>query len=288
VTDRPVVADPAQTELDRLYLGYHGPYGLDLRAGRMAYTLDNQRFVGIAPWRQSYRSFDMVSAAIGPPGGWRARYAYVDAVNFNSGARPSLAGHLIHASRSFGPGTFSAYAYLLDWGAEERARLSSGTFGARLAGRRPVGGSAVFYEAEYARQVDHGENPEEFALDYALFGIGVRRGAWSLEVAWEMKDGDGTSAVQTPLGTNHGKNGYADKLVVTPPEGSHDRYVRLRMDMKSWSWLVAYHDFQAVQGGADLGRELDFQARSSPTQNLSFHAKAARYWADTLSTDTTK
>ncbi len=288
VTDRPVVADPALTEVDRAYLGYRGPLGLELRAGRIDYVLDNQRFVGIAPWRQNHRSYDAVSAALGRPDGWRARYAYLDRVNYDSGSRPALDGHLFHVSRRLGVGAFSAYAYLLDWGSEERADLSSGTFGARLQGSRTVKSADVLYLAEYARQVDHGDNPETFSLGYAHLGLGARKGPWTLQVGWELKDGDGTSAVQTPLGTNHGKNGFADRLVVTPPDGSQDRYVRLRMDRKDWAWLVAYHDFQAARGGADLGRELDLQARYSWTEALSCHFKLARYWADTLSRDTTK
>jgi hypothetical protein len=63
VTDRPVVADPAIVEVDRIWLRYQGPRGLDVRLGRFAYTLDNQRFVGIAPWRQNYRSFSGASGA---------------------------------------------------------------------------------------------------------------------------------------------------------------------------------------------------------------------------------
>jgi hypothetical protein len=63
VTDRPVVADPAIVEVDRIWLRYQGPRDLDIRVGRFAYTLDNQRFVGIAPWRQNYRSFSGTSGA---------------------------------------------------------------------------------------------------------------------------------------------------------------------------------------------------------------------------------
>ena len=288
VTDRPGVADPALTEVDRAYIGYRGPLGLELRAGRIDYTLDNQRFVGIAPWRQSYRSYDAFSAALGRPGGWRARYAYLDRVNYNNGSRPALEGHLFQVSRASGVGEFSAYAYLLDWGAEDRAALSSGTFGARLQGSRTLRGTDVLYLAEYARQVDHGDNPGEFSLDYAHAVLGARKGPWTLQVGWELKDGDGTNAVQTPLGTNHGKNGFADRLVVTPPDGSQDRYVSLRIDRKTWAAYVAYHDFQAARGGADLGREVDLQARYSATRALSLHFKLARYWADTLSQDTTK
>ncbi len=288
VSDRPVVADPALTEMDRVYLGYRGPWGIEVKAGRFDYTLDNSRFVGIGPWRQNHRSYDAISAAIGRPSGWRARYAFLDRVRYNSGASPGLAGHLFHVSRRLKWGAFSAYAYLLDWDPAQRARLSTATFGARFAGSSSWGNTDVLYHGEYARQVDHGANPESFGLNYAHLGAGLRRGAWSLEVAWELKDGDGVNAVQTPLASNHGKNGFADKLVVTPPEGSHDRHVRLRMDRERWSWLLAYHDFQAVRGGAGLGRELDFQARVSATRSLSFHLKVAHYRAGTFSTDATK
>ncbi len=109
-----------------------------------------------------------------------------------------------------------------------------------------------------------------------------------LQAGWELKDGDGTSAVQTPLGTNHGKNGFADRLVITPPEGSQDRYIRLSMDRESWSWVVAYHDFQAALGNSRLGTELDLVARYTPTDPLSLFLKVAHYTADTLSTDVTK
>jgi hypothetical protein len=218
----------------------------------------------------------------------RARYAYLDQAHYNNGASPELAAHLVHLSRTFASGTASGYAYLVDWEQESRAALSSNTFGARFDGSAPLAGFDLLYLGEYARQSDSGDNPRDFALDYAHLWIGARKGAWSLKVAWELKDGDGVSAVQTPLGTNHGKNGFADRLVVTPPDGSHDRYLRLVMDRDRWSWLLSYHDFVAARGGAPLGTEIDFQGRFSPTSSLAFYLKIAHYRADTLSTDVTK
>ena len=288
VTDRPVIADPEITELDHLYLGYRGPGGLEIKAGRFAYTLDNQRFIGIAPWRQNHRSYEGASVAFGSDRTLRASYAYLDRAYYNDGASPELAAHLFHLSRTFKAGAASAYAYLVDWQDESRDTRSSGTFGARFDGSAPLRGFDLLYLTEYARQTDYGDNPREFALDYAHLWIGARRGAWSVRVAWELKDGDGLSAVQTPLGTNHGQNGFADKLVVTPPDGSHDRYVRLAMDRERWSWLLSYHDFEAARGGAPLGTEIDFQGRFSPMPPLSLFLKIARYRAETLSTDTTK
>ena len=288
VTDRPVVADPAVVEVDRLWVGYRGASGLDLKLGRFAYILDNQRFVGIAPWRQNYRSFDGASVAIGSTSNLRASYAYLGQVHYNNGAAPTLDAHLVHLSRDLGTGSLSAYGYLLDWDSEERAVLSSATYGIRYSGRSKLGSVGLHYFAEYARQLDHADNPNQFGLDYGHLGLGAQRGSWTLLAAWETRDGDGKSSVQTPLGTNHGKNGFADRMVVNPPTGSHDRYVRLSFERPRWSWLVAYHDFDAALGGDNLGRELDMVARYVVRDPLEVFLKVARYEADTWLTDVTK
>jgi hypothetical protein len=288
VTDRPVVADPALVEVDRVWVGYRGAYGLDLKVGRFAYTLDNQRFVGIAPWRQNHRSFDGASVAIGSASTLRASYAYLSQVHYNNGADPSLDAHLLHLSRDLGPGSLSAYGYLLDWESEDRPALSSATYGLRYAGRAQLDWADLPYFAEYARQLDYGNNPKQFGLDYGHLGLGVQRGSWTLLAAWELRDGDGTNSVQTPLGTNHGKNGFADRMVVNPPTGSHDRYVRLSFERPRWSWLVAYHDFDAARGGDNLGRELDMVAGYAVSDPLRVFLKVARYEADTWRTDVTK
>ena len=288
VTDRPVVADSEITEIDQVYLGYRGPGGLELKAGRFAYTLDNQRFIGIAPWRQNHRSYTGASLAVALPAGFDASYAFLDRAFFNNGASFGLDAHLLHLSRDLGFAGASAYGYFVDWVDEAREGLSSATVGARLDGATALPGFDLLYLAEYARQSDYGENPQDFGLDYIHLVLGARKGAWALRAGWELKDGNGTTAVQTPLGTNHGLNGFADKLVVTPPDGSHDRFLRLSFDRERWAWLLAYHDFEAAVGSAPLGTEIDFQGRFTPAPSLSFFLKVAQYRAETLSTDTTK
>jgi len=288
VTDRPVVADPAIVEVDQIWLGYRGSRDLDIRLGRFAYTLDNQRFVGIAPWRQNHRSFDGASIAAGSAATLRASYAYLGQVHYNNGAGPTLDAHLVHLLRDVGTGSLAAYGYLVDWDAEDRAALSSATYGVRYNGQTKLEALDLLYFAEYARQLDYGDNPNDFGLDYGHLGLGVWRGPWTLEAAWELRDGDGTTSVQTPLGTNHGKNGFADRMVVNPPTGSHDRYVRLTFDRPRWSGMVAYHDFDAARGGGGLGRELDMVARYGVSDPLNLFLKVARYEADTWLTDVTK
>ncbi len=288
VTDRPVVADPARVEVDHIFLNYDGAFGLQVRAGKFAYSLDNTRFVGTAPWRQNERSYEGLSFAIGSRSTIHATYAFIARAHYNNGANPEINAHLFNFSREFGLGTVSAYAYLLDWEDIDRAALSTATYGLRFAGETDVGSSAMLYFAEYARQNDYGDNPREFTLDYAHLGLGARRGAWKVLAGWELKDGSGEVAVQTPLASNHGKNGYADRLVVTPPEGSQDLYIQLSMDRRQWGWSVAFHDFQAAALDARLGTELDFVARYTPADPLSIFLKVADYRADTLSTDVTK
>jgi hypothetical protein len=288
VTDRPVIADAEIIEIDRIFLAYRGSYGLEVRAGRFDYTLDNQRFIGIAPWRQNRRSFEGLSFGIGTTAKLQARYAYLRRVYYNTGANPGIDAHLLHLGRELGPGSLSGYAYLLDWDDEARASLSSATYGARFVGENRIRPVDLLYFAEYARQVDYGENPQDFSLDYFHLGFGVRKGAWTLRGAWELRDGDGTSAVQSPLGTNHGKNGFADRMVITPPDGSHDSYVRLAMDRDRWAWLLDYHDFRSARGGERLGTEIDAQARYTPIEPLSVYLKVAHYVADTWLADVTK
>jgi hypothetical protein len=288
VDNRPVIADPAIVDVDRIFLAYRGRYGLELKAGRFGYILDNQRFVGIAPWRQNYRSYNGLSFAIGTTDVVQAKYAYLNRVHYNNGFSPEMDTHLFHLARNFRPGTLAGYAYLLDWEPGSRSRLSSATYGARFAGSTELQPLDLLYFAEYARQLDYGDNPEDFNLAYAHLGLGFRKGAWSLRGAWELRDGNGVSSVQTPLGTNHGKNGFADRMVVNPPDGSHDYYIRLAMDTDRWSWLVDYHDFQSAGGDGRLGTEIDLQARYSPRDDLSFYLKVAHYMADTWLTDVTK
>ena len=288
VTDRPVVADPAEVEIDRAWIGYSGGKGLDIRLGRFAYMLDNQRFVGIAPWRQNYRSFDGGSIAIGTEKIVRASYAYLGQVHYNNGASPTLDAHLLHLSRTIGPGSLSAYGYLIDWDSEDRAALSSATFGARYAGRTELRPLNLLYFAEFARQNDSGNNPEEFGHNYVHLGLGAQRGAWTVQAAWELRDGDGTTSLQTPLGTNHGKNGFADRMVLNPPSGSEDCYVRVAIDRPRWSVSAAYHDFVAARGGDRLGREVDTVARYTVRDPLALFLKVAHYRADTWLTDVTK
>ncbi|HXP59905.1 MAG TPA: alginate export family protein, partial [Dongiaceae bacterium] len=58
---KPVIADPAVTDLDQAWLGYTYTDLLDLRGGRQHLVLDNHRFIGDADWRQNMQTFDVAT-----------------------------------------------------------------------------------------------------------------------------------------------------------------------------------------------------------------------------------
>jgi len=67
----PLVADPANAEINRAQIRYAGRNGLGLTAGRQRIELADQRFVGPAPWRQNEQTFDAVRLQWGKPRGLR-------------------------------------------------------------------------------------------------------------------------------------------------------------------------------------------------------------------------
>ena len=76
-----VIADPEQTELNRVQLRYRGIPRLDLTLGRQRLMWDNQRFIGNVGFQQDEQTFDAFSAAYTGITGLTVNYAYVDHVD---------------------------------------------------------------------------------------------------------------------------------------------------------------------------------------------------------------
>ena len=92
----------------------------------------------------------------------------------------------------------------------------------------------------------------------------------------------GNRAFQTPLGTKHAFQGWADMFLTTPADGLQDRHAGLTAPLFGGTLQAWYHDFVADRGGAGLGRELDLSyAHALPwSKRLSGLVKLARYRAD--------
>lgn len=292
-SSRPVVADPAGSDLNQAYIDYDYDSGL-VRLGRQELVFDNARFVGNVGWRQNHQSFDALTWMAGEDFPVDMTYAYVNNVNRifgESGNKGNLRSdtHLLNVAKSFEDlGKLTVYAYALDLHAA--AGLSTMTIGARFAGARDFGDAGTLdYQLEYANQSDYADNPASVDADYYRVELGGEFSGVKLGIGQELLGSDaGAVGFSTPLATLHAHNGWADVFLNTPANGLEDSFVRLSGKAGEINLLAVYHDFAADEGGADYGTELDLMAKYKLNANTVVGLKYADYSADSFAVDTQK
>ena len=288
VTDRPVVVDPAMTEINQVY-GRWDDGRTKVTVGRQEILLGDQRYVGAVGWRQNHQSFDALSLVNTGVENWTFYYSFIDTVNRIFGDSQGMAGHLLNAKYAWkGVGALTLYGYLLDY--DVPSALSSSTFGAELAGKRGLeNGWNLLYELEAAQQSDAGDNPRNLDAGYVHAAIGAS-GKVTFKVGIERLDGSPEDGqFRTPLATLHKFNGWADKFLATPVNGLEDVYLQIAgKTSKSLAWVVFYHDFSATEGGASYGTETDLQLTYKTASGIGLGVKGALYDADSHSADTDK
>ncbi|WP_026326093.1 hypothetical protein [Sphingomonas sp. Mn802worker] len=306
-TGRPTIADPQNIELNRASLSYAVPDRATFTAGRQYLALLDQRFVGAAKFRQNAQTFDAVraQATLAPKLTVDISYVWnVRPINGidGRGARPrSIGGNSVFALLGYASpiGTLTGFAYLID--ADEAAyqgyRLSSQTYGARLAGKRALGGGyAVDYALSYARQSDYARNPNDYAADYWLAEAKLSRHAIVATFGYEVlgaSDGRALTSVQTPYGAVFGFQGWADKFTTTPADGVRDVYAGLGARWPTLGRarnveLSAFaHHYNSDRLVRSYGDEVNLLASAS-VGGVTWSARYADYLADRFGTDTQK
>ena len=77
---------------------------------------------------------------------------------------------------------------------------------------------------------------------------------WSLRIDHEvLSSNDGKYAFQTPLGTNHLFQGWADQFLATPRQGMKDTFVTLATTIEKAKLYAEYHVFYADEDYETLG-----------------------------------
>ena len=94
----------------------------------------------------------------------------------------------------------------------------------------------------------------------------------------------GVFGFATPLATLHNFNGWADVFLGTPTDGLTDMYASVSGKLGGGKWMVAYHEFDADEGSADYGDELDISFAKSFGKHYSAGVKYAAYSAGDAST----
>jgi len=291
VSDRPVVADPDQTDFNQAYLDWNGKKGTEVRFGRQEILLDNVRFVGNVGWRQFHQSFDGAVVTTRAIPRTKATYAFVYNQNRIFSDTQRMTSHLANAGVDLRQaGTLTANGYLIDYDMEALSGLSTLTYGLRWNGATTLQDRVTgLYDLELARQNDAGDNPNTVDAGYYRATLGGRYDVWTLKAGYEVLEGaPGDGAFTTPLATLHAWNGWADKFLKTPASGLEDVSVSLGAKISAWKFLAVYHDFSANNGGASYGSEIDFLAAWTAPWKQGLALKAASYSADDFSKDVTK
>ncbi len=297
-TQYPAITDPHGTELNQAWLGWQGgAFGATL--GRQRIALDNQRWVGNVGWRQFEQTFDAIALQWQPASSLTVRYDWLDRVHrvagpdaLNPQARErKLDTHLLNAAYAHGAQTWVGYAYLHE--DRDVRTASTATYGLRWTGSYVERGVGPGWALEFARQSDYANNPASYTTSYWLIEPSWTLPGLTAKLGWEHLGSDDGYAVQTPLATLHGFNGWNDQFTVTPPGGLEDRYLGLNGKFGRGSlagklaWAVVYHDYRADRGGR-YGSEWDASLAFPVTTGLNALLKVGNYQADGWGRDSAK
>ena len=197
-------------------------------------------------------------------------------------------------------GNLIGYGYWLDYrDSKANKALSSQTYGVRFDGKSPQFWNSVnfLYTTEWSNQSNYADNPNQYQVDRFNFMGGATAFNLSLQGAVEQLNGLGATkadsryAFQTPLGTNHAFQGWADLFLTTPGQGIRDVFATASYKMLNDSLILTgvYHDFYDDTGKTQYGTEWDFSALKKFGKHYSVLAKYANFNTDNGSfTDTQK
>jgi hypothetical protein len=290
ITDRPVIADPPATEIHQVTLGYSGLPDTNLEFGRREITLDDHRFVGNVAWRQNYQSFDTFFVTQESIPRTKLTYAYVNNVKTVVATNQGISSNLFNANIDLDRfGTAVAYYYYLDYDSVVRSPFSSRSIGAFWKGKVEVGKFDLPFHVELAQQTDVGSNPGRIDAGYRRAEFGAKRDRWSVKLGYELLEGSvDDGQFNTPLATLYKFNGWADKFLITPPNGLQDIYLVGTYDWSRYKAILAFHSFDADTGGASYGEEIDFRFVYTAPWKQQFALSFALFDGDDPFRDTNK
>ncbi len=304
-TQFPVVADPEDLQINQLYVIADGTIpDTVLKLGRQRIIWDNARFVGNVGFRQNEQTFDAFRGSVLAIDNVMLEYVYFEEVHRIFG-RDSPVGSLglhSHGLRGqytgFEAATITPFVLLLDYDAMSQAGLDSQTYGALVTGDQALDDDwGLFYLASLAYQEDYADNPASFDLWYVHVAPGLAYDGTRLTVGYEVLQGNGVNAFQTPLATLHKFNGLTDRFLMTPANGLRDLYVAAASPLpgdglfSGLSVAGAYHQFWAENNGTHYGSEWDagvFKTFDLDGSKMKLGAQYASYSADGFSVDTDK
>lgn len=308
------IVDPGYTDINQLFVDWTGIKNTKLRLGRQIVNLDNVRFIGDIAFRQNTQVFDGISVlnkSIPDTEIFAAHFDRVRQVNTelrNGNIDIVNAKYRISPSESLvGYGYFIDVANLSQNNGNPAAKsavaqggnglgasqdlfktattdASSKTFGVRLDGVRKINDNwKVLYTAEYAKQDDYAGGNPLIDAHYFKLGGGAMYGVWSLRIDQEkLSSNGGKYAFQTPLGTNHLFQGWADHFLTTPRQGMIDTFITFAGSIEKAKLYAEYHVFRSdekFQSIGKLGDEYGTEFNASVFYPFTAHASGRLEYA---------
>lgn len=283
------VNDPEVTELNRLQLTWTPNKATTVTAGRQRILIDDNRFVGNSGWRQDEMTFDALRVDV-KQGKWSTTYAYLTKINRTAGEHADWDSdtHLLNVGYAASPALkVQGFIYSLDF--DNAAYNSTLTTGLRLSGEKPLSkATKLTYAGLIAKQVDNGNNPNDFSLKAWNAEAGINHGPWVVKAAYEVNEGNGVRGFITPLGSAHNIRGWADAFSTNGnkilPDGLNDLNFTATYThpkeigfLKKPSLIVSYHDYRTDRNPRDVGSEWNAQASGGLTKNLTVSVKYADF-----------
>jgi len=290
------VADPGYNELNQMWLSYAGVPDTVIKGGRQRIKLDDDRFIGNVGWRQLETTFDSVLITNKSLKGLTVNIGYIGNVQTFTSTTENINAPIVNANYNLGDyGNLIGYGYWLDYTESENYQKSSQTYGLRFINsdkpKKFYDHYSLLYTAEWSYQQDYQHSSPYQANRFNLMS-GFTAYNFSFQGAMEQLNGSGLNRTfDTPLGTNHAFQGWADLFLITPNNGIRDVFGTVSakfMDNDSLVLSGIYHDFTDDTGRVHYGKEWNFQAVKKFGKHYSLLAKYANYDADRFATDTQK
>jgi len=296
---RPVIADPASIELNRLQFQTEILPNTRLTLGRQLIALDDWRFIGHWPFRQNEQTFDAVrlETEVGPG---LLNAAYIGRVQRQFGNDSPFGefegnSALVNYSLPTPLGRLTAFYYGLDLetgpDTNRASDASSATTGVRINGRHKWKELGLTWNGSLAQQTDFANNPNDYKGLYAAGQLDIEYGDYTFGLKGELLGSDNGQAVQTPLGALHRLQGTADMFLRIPDDGLRDYSVSARYNLNNIAIfediqaVANYHWFESDAFNRRYGQEIDI-GLSGKWNNIRFGLEYAKYEADSFSSDT--
>jgi hypothetical protein len=287
----PNIVDPGFTDINQAFVDWTGIKNTRVRLGRQQVILDNSRYVGDIGFRQNMQVFDGVSVLNKSLPDTEIFAAHFDQVRQITTELRQGNLDIVNAKYRISPSeALVGYGYFIDadnlgqnggnpagissaaqggnglGGSDDmpasatninptQTDASSKTFGARLDGVRKIDDNwKVLYTAEYAKQDDYRGGNALIDAHYYKVGGGAMYDVWSVRIDQEkLSSNDGKYAFQTPMGTNHLFQGWADHFLTTPRQGIVDTYVTFAGSIDKFKLYAEYHVFKSDEKFQSLG-----------------------------------